>query len=148
MMDRKIHVIWRLPRLSEPSHPRSSPSISPHEQHSSHNAANMAPAQDAISAPQVLEVVLLNLPLRQIIKSRAVCREFCHLIDETTSVRRALFLKPSLTDSLLWYPVLRKDHWARGWTHYETDDSLCGWKDGGDANKPTTFPILNPFMPM
>lgn len=55
----------------------------------------MAPATDALSVPEILESIILNLPLRQIVLSRATCREFQRVIDSTTAIQQALFRSQS-----------------------------------------------------
>jgi hypothetical protein len=92
----------------------------------SNNSYDMAPIHDALSVPEILETIILNLPLRHIIRSRAVCREFRRIIDDTTSIQRALFLQPTSIESLVWFrrcysnplyhllPVIEPDQAPRG----------------------------------
>ncbi|KAK3709603.1 hypothetical protein LTR37_010824 [Vermiconidia calcicola] len=94
----------------------------------------MAPAHDALSVPEVLESIVLGLPLRQMMLTRRVCREFDRIITSSTAIQRALFLLPSESQALVPH---ESEHKTLG------DGSGVTWKNGSGQ---VTIPILNPFI--
>lgn len=102
---------------------------------------------DALSVPEILESIILNLPLRRIIGSRAVCREFERMIDETTTIQRALFLQPSSTESLEWFRGRSSDPLYNRYPDIPPNLAPKGWKGDGLEKNPSRVPILNPFVP-
>jgi hypothetical protein len=108
----------------------------------------MVPIHDALSEPEILETIILNLPLRHIATSRAVCREFQRIIDDTTLIQRALFLQPTSTESLVWFRRRYSNPLHPLFPVIEPDQAVRGWMADGDETKPTRLPIMNPFFPM
>ena len=64
----------------------------------------MAPIHDAFSVPEILEEIIVNLPLREIVPMRALCREVSRIIDQTSTIQRSLFLQSSSAETLTWIP--------------------------------------------
>lgn len=115
----------------------------------------MAPVHDAFSVPEVLEGIILNLPLRQIVRLRSLCGETRRIIDGRTLIQRAFWLQPTSNSILTWrLPFHNKrvswmDAHDEGW--YPDVDTrtptVCDYLDVKDHPK-ARAPILNPFFPM
>ena len=125
-----------------------SSSITLRDQQRLHSSTSMPPAHDALSVPEILEEIILNLPLRQIVRLRIVCREFRRIINGTTSIQRALFLQPSSTEALVWSRGRSSDHPFFQTPGHLHPASSRGWRADGNPANPARFPILNPFFPM
>ena len=82
--------------------------------------------QKAFETFDIVEEILLYLPVSHILLDRKVNPTFAEVVNRSIHVRRALFLSPSNTDTMLDIP--------------------CGdkWKQGVNGTKVT--PILNPFL--
>ncbi|KAK5722122.1 hypothetical protein LTR17_014394 [Elasticomyces elasticus] len=55
-------------------------------------------AQAVLHVPELLEMILLRLPLHDLQCARAVCKLFKSAIDSSISIRRALYLEPGKAD--------------------------------------------------
>ncbi|KAK3630337.1 hypothetical protein LTR56_017513 [Elasticomyces elasticus] len=97
------------------------------------------------SIPELRELIVLHLPLRQLHLARSVSRDFAATID-TPKVRRALWLEPLSAERLTW-----KYH-PDGVAGSQVDKGIIdhgNWVDQGvvsAANGP--HPIVNPFIPV
>ncbi|KAK3630919.1 hypothetical protein LTR56_017192 [Elasticomyces elasticus] len=54
----------------------------------------MASCSQALAVPELLENMLLQLPIRDLLFAQKVCTEWKDVIDTSPSIQRALFLKP------------------------------------------------------
>ncbi|KAK3701547.1 hypothetical protein LTR37_015401 [Vermiconidia calcicola] len=95
----------------------------------------MAPVHDALSVPEVVVSIVLEVPLLQIILIRRVCREFDRIITSSSAIQRALFLLPSGCHTLMRH---ESEHKTPG------EGSGVTWKNGSGQ---ATRPIRNPFIP-
>ncbi|KAK5688067.1 hypothetical protein LTS10_000045 [Elasticomyces elasticus] len=98
----------------------------------------------AISAAKVLgtyelrETILLHLPLRQLLLCQRVSRAFKAVVDRSASIRKALFLEPSCSDTV---EVVMEPTPFNPLTR-----SRPLWKSAGTEE--LTSPFLNPFAPL
>ncbi|KXT05310.1 hypothetical protein AC578_11104 [Pseudocercospora eumusae] len=81
-------------------------------------------AATVFALPELLENIILSLPLRSILTVKQVNKTFCASIDTSVCIRRALFLEPATDTRAAW-----RNHRS--------------WKD---QNGQDVTPILNPFM--
>ena len=92
------------------------------------NTAKQTAAQKAFATFDIVEEILLYLPVIQILISRKVSSTFAEVVFSSIHVRRALFLSPIDAESRL--------------------DTYCagGWKQGVEGSK--VIPVFNPFLKM
>ena len=98
---------------------------------------NMSAMQRVIALPELLEHVVLHLPLRQILLLERVARILRDLVQKTPRIRRALFFTSCTTEALKRYP---RDHALPGRGGFLPID----WKPSADGS--ATRPVLNPFI--
>lgn len=84
-----------------------------------------------LSTFELLEDIILYLPLRQILLSQRVGRAFANVITGSKPIQRALFLAPHDDETIKYYP-------KPGTFEHE-------WKVAKDG-EPLT-PVVNPFLP-
>ncbi|KAK4888327.1 hypothetical protein LTR27_012778 [Elasticomyces elasticus] len=90
------------------------------------------PAAKVLGTYELLEMILLHLPLRQLLLCQRVGRAFKAVVDRSASIRQALFLEPSCSDILeVVIPKGRR---------------LPVWKFLG--REELKLPLLNPFAPL
>ncbi|KAK5120101.1 hypothetical protein LTR85_006582 [Meristemomyces frigidus] len=96
----------------------------------------MSTAQQVCETYELLERILLHLPLRDLLLSQRICTSFRDLVRRSQNINRALFFSPA-KDSVQWHRVSynSKDHEIQG---------SEGWK----ARKEDTATelMLNPFI--
>ncbi|KAK5742996.1 hypothetical protein LTR17_003008 [Elasticomyces elasticus] len=94
---------------------------------------------------ELREMIILHLPLRQLLLSRLVSRDFAATID-TVKVRQALWLEPVSSQRLKWkyHPdQISKARVARGIIDHGN------WVDGSEVSAADgPHPIMNPFIPV
>ncbi|KAK4945843.1 hypothetical protein LTR10_014934 [Elasticomyces elasticus] len=97
------------------------------------------------SIPELREMIVLHLPLRQLLLARSVSRDFAATID-TPQVRRALWLEPVSTERLTW------NYRPDGVAESQTNEGLIDhgkWVDQGVVSTESgPRPIVNPFIPV
>jgi hypothetical protein len=97
----------------------------------------MGPAVDKVLAiPELLEEILLNLPLRRLLLSQRVDKNFKDVIHGSFRIRKALWLEPSTSDVIKWHPEADPRGWRRPFTG--------SWRRY--ANDGFVEPIINPFF--
>jgi len=84
-----------------------------------------------LSTFELLEDIILYLPLRQILLSQRVNRAFSNVIKGSKPIQRALFLAPHNDQTIKCYP-------KPGTFEHE-------WKVARDSESLT--PVANPFLP-
>ncbi|KAK5120100.1 hypothetical protein LTR85_006581 [Meristemomyces frigidus] len=82
----------------------------------------MAATQQVLDTYELLENILLRLPLRQLLLAQRVNTGFRDLIWRSSKINRTLFFTPNTAETVDWYPP----------------------EGGGN----TIRPILNPFLPV
>ncbi|KAK3619616.1 hypothetical protein LTR56_023901 [Elasticomyces elasticus] len=102
--------------------------------------AGSKPQDRLFGIAELLEKILLGLPLRDLLLSQRVCRTWCGSVKQTSLIRRALFLKPSTTTTIIPHLVYGSEweheiHWCRD-TYIEPLPFMCRGK---------IFPTLNPL---
>lgn len=95
----------------------------------------MAATLKALSTYELLERVLLHLPLRHSLLSQKVNKAFYDVVNRSPQIQRALFLAPTSDDSVVYY---EED------LNRLPDSQVVGWRDTLDAER--VMPMLNPFM--
>jgi len=90
----------------------------------------MAAAGRVLSTYELLENILLHLPLRQILLSQRISKSFRDLVQRSPNLRRVLFLKPVSDDVVNFEKV--HDTWRKDWLR--------------ESDKQMTIVMLNPFM--
>ncbi|KAK5695182.1 hypothetical protein LTR97_008688 [Elasticomyces elasticus] len=60
----------------------------------------MASRSQALSVPEILENILLHLPIRNLLFAQEVCTEWKNMIDTLPSIQRALFFRPRTRDDV------------------------------------------------
>ena len=103
--------------------------------HNVHQFPFMAACEEVLNIKELLEDIVLLLPLRSILLSQRVNRSFRRCITTSPKIQRALFCQPSTSERLEWHPdqdgdpyAVRCGSWA---THAE-----------GEAKRP----LLSPFF--
>ncbi|KAK5710217.1 hypothetical protein LTR17_019052 [Elasticomyces elasticus] len=77
----------------------------------SSSAGELTPTHEVLATPELLEAILLHLPLKDLLFSQNVCRAWKAVIDTSPSITKALFLvpdtEPNLANSTTFkpYPV-------------------------------------------
>ncbi|KAK3631456.1 hypothetical protein LTR56_016820 [Elasticomyces elasticus] len=95
-------------------------------------------AAKVLGTYELLETILLHLPLRQLLLCQRVNRAFKDVVNRSAPIRKALFLEPSCRDTIeiTMQPVL----------HNPQPRFKPMWKFSGRAE--LTLPVLNPFAPL
>lgn len=89
---------------------------------------------------ELLENILLHLPLRQLLLAQCVSTAFRDLILRSGRINRALFFGPATTEMIEWYP-------APEFAGHTRERQYQGeWKVEADGG--TVSPVLNPFLPV
>ena len=86
----------------------------------------------ALSVLDIVEGILLGLPLRQIILARCVCHQFDYAFRTSPRIRRALFLE-AVRPPVTFGPDPNATGKFTAWTWQKPDGK-------------TVQPILNPFI--
>ncbi|KAK5675334.1 hypothetical protein LTS10_012100 [Elasticomyces elasticus] len=98
-----------------------------------------------LGIPELREMIILHLPLRQLLLARSVSRSFAASID-TVKVRRALWLEPSSNERLRWMD--HPDSMVAHQMERENNDT-GSWVNLGDVSTEKCHSIIvNPFMPV
>lgn len=97
-------------------------------------STELAAAERALAVPELLENILLSLPLRDLLLSSAVCKAFRDVAAGSIKIRRALFLEPATAQRAVWIPD-SEDPWM-----------LAGQWHAQDSMDNVVVPILNPFF--
>lgn len=106
----------------------------------------MAAAAQLFGIHELVEDILLRLPLRQILLSQRVSSSFRNVIETSYKIQQVLFYKPSTTSRVCWYP--RSE--ATGgdpvawWLYVGIDDGA--WILLPEHTE--ILPIRNPFLDM
>ncbi|KAK4896686.1 hypothetical protein LTR49_028101 [Elasticomyces elasticus] len=95
-------------------------------------------AAKVLGTYELLEVVLLHLPLRQLLLCQRVNRAFKAVIDRSASIRKALFLDPSCSDTV--------DVEMQQGLSNPQPRSRPVWRFPGRAE--SVLLVLNPFAPL
>lgn len=95
---------------------------------------------------ELLEDILLRLPLRQLLLAQKVNKKFHTLVHDSPRIKRALFLEPTAKSF-----VVREREFIPGTPNARTWPSKLGtyrpvWKLEGAAERPAV--IINPFTQM
>lgn len=98
----------------------------------------MTAVEKVLSIPELLEQILLQLPLRQLLFARKVSKTFDSTINDSPQIRKALFLSSGAGKPLTWHP----NTMAAG-PGDASDDS--GWRNPGQEPEDSVKPVLNPF---
>lgn len=96
-------------------------------------------AAKVLDTYELLKDVLLHLPLRQLLLAQRVNKRFHGVIQDSRNIKRALFLEPSSTSPVEWWPSTQPDS---GMWH--NDD--CIWTRLGEKSEQVVLP--NPFIKM
>lgn len=91
-------------------------------------------AATVFALPELLENIILSLPLRSILKAKQVSKAFCDTIGTSIWIRRALFLEPATN--------VRAD-WRRQRAPGNQNGPVRCW---ADQHGQAVTPILNPFI--
>jgi len=88
----------------------------------------------------LLEDILLNLPLRDLLVSKRVCKPWSAMQQQSDRIQKALFLKP-FSDMKIYYPDSSTPYWylnPKGNEHLQDDlnDDKDEDEDGGDSLRP------------
>lgn len=105
--------------------------------HSVLRTPTMAAVDKVIAIPELLEQLILPLPLRQMLLIQRVCTSFRDIVLTSPKISRALFFDPSTEETLQWHDVddASKD---------DQDSLQVGWvKAQGDI---PVLPVVNPFL--
>ncbi|KXS95648.1 hypothetical protein AC579_10567 [Pseudocercospora musae] len=91
-------------------------------------------AATVFALPELLENIILSLPLRSILTAKQVSKTFCGTIDTSIWIRRALFLEPATNGRAAW---------SRQRAGGDRSGPVRVWADQNDH---VVTPILNPFI--
>ncbi|KAK5737945.1 hypothetical protein LTR17_006385 [Elasticomyces elasticus] len=97
----------------------------------------MTAAATVLGCPELLQIILLHLPLRQLLLAHRVCREFAANIADR-KVQKALWLEAASKDHIIYLP----NQGAR------TRPRKNGLWASGDEPACRITPIVNPFIPL
>ncbi|KAK5736213.1 hypothetical protein LTR17_007553 [Elasticomyces elasticus] len=64
----------------------------------------MAAAQQVLGLPELVEIVLLGLPTRDLLLAQRVCKTFKDVIDRSKNIQKALFFLPGTADDVNYNP--------------------------------------------
>lgn len=92
-------------------------------------------ASKVASVSELLEDILLNLPLRHLLLAQKVSKSFYLCIHNSIKIKRALYLAPSSDGTACWEGPITK-----GVAFYANGD----WKISTTGE--IVRPVLNPFM--
>lgn len=88
---------------------------------------------------ELLENILMHLPLRSLLLAQRVDISFRDLIWRSANINRALFFTPATSQSIDWYRP--EDAQPGREVCYQGE-----WKSEADGK--TVQPLLNPFLPV
>ncbi|KAF7195686.1 hypothetical protein HII31_03004 [Pseudocercospora fuligena] len=91
-------------------------------------------AATVFALPELLENIILSLPLRSILTAKQVSKTFCATIETSIWIRRALFLEPATNSRAAW---------SRQRAQSNRSGPVRFW---ADQNGQVVTPILNPFI--
>ncbi|KAK4963628.1 hypothetical protein LTR10_001257 [Elasticomyces elasticus] len=64
----------------------------------------MAAATQVLGLPELVEIILLGLPTRDLLFAQKVCKTFKGVIDRSKSIQKALFFLPGTADDVNFEP--------------------------------------------
>ncbi|KAK6417935.1 hypothetical protein LTR81_008825 [Elasticomyces elasticus] len=64
----------------------------------------MAAATQVLGLPELVEIILLGLPTRDLLFAQKVCKTFKDVIDRSKSIQKALFFLPGTADDVNFNP--------------------------------------------
>ncbi|KAK5691307.1 hypothetical protein LTR17_025693 [Elasticomyces elasticus] len=64
----------------------------------------MAAAQQVLGLPELVEIVLLGLPTRDLLLTERVCKTFKGVMDRSKNIQKALFFLPGTADDVNFNP--------------------------------------------
>jgi hypothetical protein len=88
----------------------------------------MAATATAFGLPELLEDILLHLPLKDLLLAQGVCKGWRDLIQDSKKARMALYLEPCSTTRLFG------------------DPNTFTWRETATRNTPKHKPIINPLL--
>ncbi|KAK4899014.1 hypothetical protein LTR27_003746 [Elasticomyces elasticus] len=115
------------------------------------DTAPATPQDRVFGVAELLEKILLGLPLRDLLPSPRVCRTWRGSVKQSSMIQRALFLKPSTTTTIMPHLVYGSEweheiHWCRD-TSTEPLPHMCRGKIYLTLN-PLAFKYLSDHDPV
>ncbi|KAK3639471.1 hypothetical protein LTR56_012442 [Elasticomyces elasticus] len=118
------------------------------------SSANSVPSDETLGTtiphtpldiPELLENILMNLPLRDILFSQRVCRVWQESILQSPNIQKALFLRVGSTTTTAWHSgeaTKRRGHWCQ---HSESTllDSTTWTEDCDGGSRPIGNPLVD-----
>lgn len=103
----------------------------------------MTAAASVLGTCELLEQILLQLPLRQLLLAQRISKTFHELIQDSPSIRRALFL-PRASDTAVESHVGDVDGKRRRRKQKEYEQQKTRWRFPGSAQNVKL--MVNPFL--
>lgn len=93
-------------------------------------------AAKVLETHELLEDILLRLPLRQLLLAQRVNKQFHAVIQDSLKINQALFLKPATTTTVEWWPTADVGRKLER-------SSECIWTSRGEKSEQVV--VINPF---
>lgn len=98
-------------------------------------------AAKVLDTYELLEDILLHLPLRQLLLAQRVNKQFHAVIQDSLKINQVLFFKPATTTTVEWWPTAQIGRRIGSFTVSE-----CIWTSKGEKSEQVV--IVNPLSHM